>query len=60
MTEQILGAYKTAVKSLELRPFADGRFEVYLNGEKIYSKHETGVFPEWEQLQPTFEKAAEA
>jgi len=31
---------------LSLAPFADGRFEVFLDGEKLYSKLETGEFPD--------------
>ena len=34
------------MKELALAPYADGRFEVLVNGKKIYSKLETGEFPD--------------
>jgi selenoprotein W-related protein len=30
---------------MELIPASGGVFEITVNGEKIYSKNETGVFP---------------
>lgn len=47
----MLGTYKTKIETLELAPFSDGRFEVFRDGKKIYSKHDTGQFPEWEELE---------
>ena len=43
-------AGKQRVKSLELVPFNDGRFEVFKNDAKIYSKMETHTFPNEELL----------
>lgn len=43
-------AGKQRVKSLELVPFSDGRFEVFKNNRKLYSKLETRVFPDEEAL----------
>jgi selenoprotein W-related protein len=43
-------AGKQRIQSLELLPFGDGRFEVYKNGKKVYSKLETGVFPDDDTL----------
>jgi len=40
-----LVAGKQRVKSLELVPFNDGRFEVFKNDTKIYSKLENHTFP---------------
>lgn len=31
---------------LTIAPFADGRFEVFVDGKKIWSKLETGDFPD--------------
>ena len=31
---------------LTLAPFADGRFEVLVDGDKLYSKLATGEFPD--------------
>lgn len=35
---------------LSLVPSSGGAFEVFVNGEKVYSKLETGVFPEAEEV----------
>ena len=51
MTQKILEEFKQRVASLELQPFTDGRFEVFLNGHKIFSKRETHRFPEYEEIQ---------
>ena len=45
MTEKLLVAGKQRIKSLELVPFSDGRFEVFRNEKKVHSKLETGEFP---------------
>ena len=46
MTEAILGKYKQTIESLSLVPHEGGRFELSVNGELVYSKLETGEFPE--------------
>ena len=46
MTEKLLNRFKSKIESLSLAPFADGRFEVYVDDEKIYSKLKTGEFPD--------------
>ncbi|MCI0419963.1 MAG: Rdx family protein [Acidobacteria bacterium] len=50
MTEKLLVAGKQRIKSLELVPFNDGRFEVFRDGAKVYSKLETHAFPDEERL----------
>jgi selenoprotein W-related protein len=35
---------------MELIPVSGGAFEVTVNGEKIYSKLDTGVFPDTDEL----------
>jgi len=52
LTQQILEEFKQRVASLQLRPFADGRFEVFLNEARIFSKLETRRFPEYEEIRP--------
>ncbi|MBI4028204.1 MAG: SelT/SelW/SelH family protein [Verrucomicrobia bacterium] len=37
---------KQQIQSLTLIPSGGGAFEVSINGEKIYSKLETGKFPD--------------
>jgi len=34
------------MEELTIAPFADGRFEVFVDGKKIWSKLETGDFPD--------------
>ena len=43
-------AGKQRIKSLELVPFDDGRFEVFKNEKKLYSKLETGEFAKEDQI----------
>jgi selenoprotein W-related protein len=46
LTTKIAGALKQNMSELALAPYADGRFEVIVDGETIYSKLETGDFPD--------------
>jgi len=50
LTEKLLTTAKQRVKSLELVPFNDGRFEVFKNDTKVYSKLETHTFPNEDSL----------
>jgi selT/selW/selH-like putative selenoprotein len=43
---------------LEVAPFSDGRFEVFLDGRNIFSKKGAGRFPDWEDVEPEFAAAA--
>jgi selT/selW/selH-like putative selenoprotein len=45
LTEKLLKAGKQRIKVLELVPFNDGRFEVFKNDAKVYSKLDTHTFP---------------
>ncbi len=38
-------------ESLRLIPASGGRFEVTVDGKKVYSKAETGRFPELSEIQ---------
>ncbi len=46
MTDKLLNRFKQDLTSLSLAPYADGRFEVIVDEETIYSKLETGEFPD--------------
>ena len=46
MTTKVLTQFKIKIGSLSLSPFADGRFEVFVDDKRIYSKLETGQFPD--------------
>jgi selenoprotein W-related protein len=58
LAEYILTSNKQQVQGLTLVPYDDGRFEVVVNGTKIYSKLETGVFPDNREIQAALEKQA--
>ncbi len=38
------------MSELTLVPYGDGRFEVYVDDERIYSKLETGEFPDEDEI----------
>jgi len=48
--EELFTHFRRDIGILELIPSSGGAFEVTLNGEKIYSKLETGVFPDTEDM----------
>lgn len=45
-----MGAFRTRIAGLEIVPSAGGVFEVSLDGETIFSKRQTGRFPEYEEI----------
>ena len=45
MTTLLLENLKQKISALELEPLGGGCFEVFVDGEQIYSKLETGEFP---------------
>jgi selenoprotein W-related protein len=50
LTEKLLWALKRKVTNLELIASDGGRFEVSVDGKPIYSKLETGQFPDEEKI----------
>ncbi|MBY0147998.1 Rdx family protein [Neobacillus niacini] len=42
--------FNRKIGKMELIPVSGGAFEVTVNGEKIYSKLDTGVFPDTEDI----------
>lgn len=48
--EEIFTHFRGQIEKMELIPASGGIFEVSVNGEKIYSKDETGVFPTSEEI----------
>lgn len=51
MAADLLGAYPGSIAGLTLVPGANGRYEVTVNGELIFSKAATGRFPELDEIQ---------
>jgi selenoprotein W-related protein len=50
LSEAIMDAFGEKFSALKLIPGEDGCFEVTLNGDLIYSKLQTGDFPENTQV----------
>ncbi len=46
MATNIANTIKQNMSELSLHPHGDGRFEVYVDDDRIYSKLETGEFPD--------------
>ncbi|MBC8872922.1 MAG: Rdx family protein [Planctomycetes bacterium] len=46
MTEKLLSSYKQRIKGFELEPSGGGCFELTADGEVVYSKLQTGQFPD--------------
>ncbi|MCC6420437.1 MAG: Rdx family protein [Gemmataceae bacterium] len=46
MTGKLLTAYKQQIKNLTLIPTGGGAFELSLDGNLVYSKLDTGQFPD--------------
>ncbi|MBI4460086.1 MAG: SelT/SelW/SelH family protein [Acidobacteria bacterium] len=57
MTQKILEEFKQKIASLQLQPFGDGRFEVFLDDQKIFSKLATHRFPEYEEIRKKLAKS---
>ena len=50
MAAKILHAYKRQLEGLELIPSTGGCFELSLDGELVYSKLQTGAFPDEDEM----------
>ncbi len=46
MTSKLLSTFKQRIQGLKLIPSSGGCFELTVNGKLIYSKLETGKFPD--------------
>lgn len=46
LAEKLLNKYKNQLTQVALIPSSGGAFEITANGEKVYSKLETGRFPD--------------
>ena len=57
MTQKILEEFKFRIAHLQLQPFDDGRFEVLVDGKKIFSKLQSRRFPEYEEIRTSLKKS---
>jgi len=58
LTQKLLQEFKRDIASLELLPSTGGRFEVFLDGKRIFSKHETKRFPEYQEIRDALTQTA--
>ena len=50
MTSKLLTQYKQKIRDFKLIPGSGGSFELKANGQVIYSKLQTGQFPDEETM----------
>ena len=50
MASRILTEYKQKIEGFELQPSSGGCFELTVDGQPIYSKLDTGSFPEEDDM----------
>jgi selenoprotein W-related protein len=50
LAAKILAQYKQKLESLELQPSSGGCFELTIDGELVYSKLQTGQFPDEQSM----------
>lgn len=50
MASKVLTQYKQKIQGLELEPSGGGCFELTVDGDLIYSKLQTGAFPDEAEL----------
>jgi len=50
LTEKLITELKDKIKKLVLIPSDGGRFEVSIDGRQVFSKLETGRFPEYQEI----------
>jgi len=56
LTEHLMTKYQLKIKELRLMPHYGGVFEVWLDGDQIWSKRQTGRFPKDEQIDEAIDK----
>lgn len=56
MTEEILSEFGPRVASLKLVPSYGGAYEVKANGDFIFSKKQTGLFPQTSEIKAKLKK----
>ena len=53
LVADIVRDFENRLESLTVRPFDDGRFLLKVNGQTIFDKERTGMFPKYaEEIKP--------
>jgi selenoprotein W-related protein len=55
MVTELFNRFGEEIEAITVGPGEVGSFEVFLNGELIFSKKATGRFPEWRELRELIE-----
>jgi selenoprotein W-related protein len=50
LTDKLITELKSRIQKLTLVPSDGGRFEVRIDGKLVYSKLQTGKFPEYQEI----------
>jgi len=50
LTDKLITELKSRIKRLILVPSTGGRFEVSIDGKLVFSKLQTGRFPEYDEI----------
>jgi len=50
LTEKLITELKNKIQRLVLIPSDGGRFEVSIDGKQVFSKLQTGRFPEYQEI----------
>jgi len=57
LTEKLITDLKDKIERLVLIPSDGGRFEVSIDGKQVFSKLQTGRFPEYPEIRKHVEKS---
>ncbi len=60
MAATLLNRFKQQIASLEMVPSSGGRFEIDVDGQSVYSKLETGQFPDESEIVEALEQRTKA
>ena len=58
LATKLLNHFKQRIASFEMVPSGGGRFEIDVDGQRIYSKLDTGQFPEEDAILQQIEQQA--
>jgi selenoprotein W-related protein len=59
LAADLLTRFKRSIEEMTLVPSDGGRFEIFVDGDQIYSKLEAGRFPEGREIVKAIEERAD-